>query len=178
MHFSCWEKIAFGLLVTAWVTFGSNMIGNALIHVEKLDTPAYQVATAPAAAKPGKAQAAAATEDITTLLASADVGKGESVFKKCKACHTVEEGGKNKVGPHLWDVVERPKGSVEGFNYSDGMKAKGGTWTYVDLNTFLTSPKAFVDGTKMGFSGLNKASDRASLILYLRSMSPDPKPLP
>jgi len=181
MHFSGWEKIGFGVLVAAWVAFGANMIGNALVHVEKLETSAYQVVAQDAAAMAetkSESAAAAGMDDALTLLASADAGKGEKVFKKCKACHTVDEGGKNKVGPGLWDVVGRAKGSVDGFKYSDVMIAKGGDWGYEDLDAFLASPKGFLKGTKMSFSGVKKAADRAALIVYLRSLSAAPKLLP
>jgi len=178
MHFSSWEKIGFGVLVAAWVAFGSNMIGNALVHVEKLETSAYRVVAADDTAKDEVKPESAAVEDILTLLASADAGKGEKIFKKCKACHSADEGGKNKVGPNLWDVVGRAKGSAAGFKYSAAMSAKGGDWSFEDLDTFLTSPKGFVNGTKMSFSGVKKTADRAALILYLRSLSAAPKALP
>ncbi len=87
-------------------------------------------------------------------LASADAAKGQAAAKKCMACHSFEKGGPNKVGPDLYGVVERPKGSHEGFNYSAAMKAKGGNWTYEDLDHFIHGPKAFVPGTIMAFAGV------------------------
>jgi len=181
MHFSGWEKIGFGVLVAAWLAFGSNMIGNALVHVEKLETSAYQVIAQDAMAK-GEAKSESAEADgmdnALTLLASADAGKGEKVFKKCKACHSADEGGKNKVGPKLWDVVGRAKGSVDGFKYSDAITAKGGDWSFEDLDGFLANPKGYLKGTKMSFAGVKKPADRAALIVYLRSLSAAPKSLP
>jgi len=104
------------------------------------------------------------------------------VFKKCQACHSGEKGGPNKVGPDLWDIVDRPVAEHEGFGYSAGMKdfSKGGAekWTYDNLNHFITSPKKFVKGTAMGFAGLPKDEDRANVIAYLRTLSDSPKPLP
>ncbi len=178
MHFSGWEKIGFGMLIAAWVAFGSNMIGNALVDAEKLEKSAYQVVAADDTEKTDAKAESAVADDTLTLLASADAGKGEKVFKKCKACHTTEEGGKSKVGPNLWDVVGRAKGSVGGFKFSAAMTDKGGDWSYQDLDGFLASPKGFVSGTKMSFAGIKKASDRAALILFLRSLSASPKALP
>ena len=181
MHFSGWEKIGFGALIAAWVAFGANMIGNTLVHVEKLETSAYQVVAQDAAAMAeakSESAGAAGMDDALTLLASADAGRGEKVFKKCKACHTVDEGGKNKVGPKLWDVVGRAKGSVDGFKYSGAMTAMGGDWSFEDLDAFIANPKAYMKGTKMSFSGVKKAADRAALIVYLRSLSAAPKSLP
>lgn len=116
----------------------------------------------------GGETAAAAEEgpDFATLLASADAAAGEKVFGKCKACHKID--GNNSTGPHLDGVVGRPVASVEGFAYSDGMKAHGGDWTPEALQEFLTSPKNVVQGTKMTFAGLPKVQDRANLIAYLQ----------
>jgi len=178
MHFSGWEKIGFGLLIAAWVAFGANMIGNALVHVEKPEKSAYQVVAADDTEKTEAKAESATADDALTLLASADVGKGEKVFKKCKACHSTEEGGKNKVGPNLWNVVGRAKAAAGGFKYSPAMTAKGGDWGYRDLDDFLANPKGYVSGTKMSFAGVKKASDRAAVILYLRSLSSSPIALP
>ncbi|RUY86754.1 cytochrome c family protein, partial [Mesorhizobium sp. M7A.F.Ca.CA.003.01.2.1] len=119
---------------------------------------------------------------IADLLATANVEQGAAVFKKCQACHSGEKGGPNKVGPDLWDLVDRPVAEHEGFAYSAGMKefSKGGTekWTYDNINHFITSPKKFVKGTAMGFAGLPKDEDRANVIAYLRTLSDNPKPLP
>jgi cytochrome c2 len=139
--------------------------------------------TAPAAAPAPAAPAAAAPAGgFATLVASADPKKGEALARRCSACHSFEEGGPNKVGPHLWDVVNRPVASVPDFVYSDAMKAfsEGGakTWTYDELSAFLANPKAHVPGTKMAFPGLRKEDDRAAVIAYLRSLSQNPQPLP
>ncbi len=115
-----------------------------------------------AAAKP-------ATVSFTDLLAKADVAKGAKVFKKCAACHKTAKGV-NATGPSLYGVVGRAKGTEAGYGYSDAMKAKGGDWTPEDLSAFLTKPKDFVPGTKMGFSGLSKVEDRVNVIAYLDSL--------
>ena len=115
-------------------------------------------------------------------LASADAGAGESVYKICAACHTADNGGANKVGPNLWDIVNRPIASHEGFSYSGAMQefAQDGTvvWDYQHLDDFLASPKGLVKGTAMGFAGIKKPDERADLIAYLHTLSDNPAPLP
>lgn len=108
---------------------------------------------------------AAEDVDVAALMAAADAAKGETVFKKCGACHKLD--GANAVGPHLDAVVGRPVASVEGFAYSDGMHAHGGDWTPEALFAFLEDPKGVVPGTKMSFAGLPKPEDRANVIAYL-----------
>ena len=112
------------------------------------------------------------------LLASADVAKGRKLFKKCVACHTSSDGGKNKVGPNLWNIVNSERGKRAGFGYSKAFKATAGNWTYDSLDAFLTKPKAYIKGTRMMFAGVKKARDRAAVIAYLRSLSDAPAPLP
>lgn len=177
MKFSWSEKIGFGLLVTAWVVWGSDQIGGFLVHAKGPEKPAYtvEVASIPPAKK---AAPAAEKENVLALLATADPVNGEKVFKKCKSCHTVNKSGKNTVGPNLWDVVGRIKASVAGYSYSGVLKDMGGSWSFANLDAFLLSPKSYAKGTKMSFSGLKKAGDRAAVITYLRSLSDTPKPLP
>lgn len=129
----------------------------------------------------GEAEQPVAVADIGRLLASANVEQGAIVSKKCAACHNFEQGAGNKQGPELYGVVGRVMGSHEGFTYSEAMKAHqaaGDTWTYENLNHFLTSPKGFIDGTKMNFPGIKADGDRANLIAYLASISPDAPPFP
>lgn len=100
-----------------------------------------------------------------------DLGKGAKVFKKCQACHTLEEGGPHKIGPNLFGLFERPAASAADFNFSDAMTAKAeeiGVWTDETLNTYLTKPRDFVPGTNMSFAGLRKESQRINLIAFLR----------
>jgi cytochrome c len=107
--------------------------------------------------------------NIVELIAAADIGKGEKVFGKCKACHKLEDGA-NGTGPHLFNTVNRDKGSIEGFGYSTTLAEMEGNWGYEELNAFLTNPKGYVKGTKMSFSGLKKDADRANLIAYLETI--------
>ena len=116
---------------------------------------------------------------IADLLKSADAAAGEKAAAKCKACHSFEKGGPNKVGPNLWDIVGNKQAHLgDAFKYSDAVKGLGGEWTYDELDKFLTSPKEYAPGTKMVFPGLKKPEERASVIAYLRTLSDSPKPLP
>lgn len=103
------------------------------------------------------------------MMAEADIGKGAKVFKKCAACHKIEDGV-NATGPYLYGVVGRAVASATGFGYSGAMTGKGGDWTAQALNDFLTKPNADVPGTSMSFSGLKKEGDRVNLIAYLNSL--------
>jgi cytochrome c len=114
---------------------------------------------------------------ISNLLATYDPKAGKKAFRKCKACHTSEKGGKSRVGPNLWNVVGRIKGGMEGYKYSDAIKLKGGIWTFADLNAFLQNPRAFAAGTRMSIKGYKDPLKRATLIGYLRSLSDNSKVL-
>lgn len=117
--------------------------------------------------------------DIGTLLAAADPKAGEASAKKCASCHDFTSGGPNKAGPNLYDIVDRGIASHPGFAYSEALKSKSGeTWTYENLNAWLTSPKAYAAGTKMTYAGDKDDADRANIIAYLASLSASPKPFP
>ena len=117
-------------------------------------------------------------EPISMLLASASLDNGEKLFKKCATCHNYEKGSANKVGPHLWNIINRPKANVEGFAYSKALAEYGGEWGYEELAEFLYKPKKYIKGTKMNFAGLKKVKDRADLVYFLRAQSDSPIPLP
>ncbi len=178
MHFSFWEKTGFAVLIAAWVLWGSDQIGDMLVHADELAENAYKIEVADA----GPAEGAAAEEkvevSVVSLLASASVDSGAKVFKKCQACHSVEKGGANKVGPNLYNAVGGKIAMHDGFSYSGALAEKGGQWTYEELDHFLKSPRDYAPGTKMTFAGLKKASDRAAVILYMRENTDNPPPLP
>ena len=117
-------------------------------------------------------------EPISILLASASLDNGEKLFKKCATCHNYEKGSANKVGPHLWNIINRPKANVEGFAYSKALAEYGGKWSYEELAEFLYKPKKYIKGTKMNFAGLKKVKDRADMVYFLRAQSDNPIPLP
>lgn len=106
---------------------------------------------------------------IETLLQTADAAKGEAVFAKCAACHTINQGGANGIGPNLWATMGKPLASHAGFSYSAALTGKGGTWTWQQMSDWLASPRRFADGTKMSFAGLSSAEDRANLMAYLNA---------
>lgn len=174
MDFSIFERIGVGALLTAWLIYGTNFLGNVLVDVEE----APHAAAVASAEAPGKPAAPEPEVDFATVLASADPAGGERVFNKCKSCHSIEQGGPNKVGPNLHGVVGHDIAAHEGFSYSDALAGLDGEWTYEKLNEFLTNPKAYAPGTKMTFAGLSKPQDRAEVILYLRENTENPPPLP
>jgi cytochrome c len=141
--------------------------------------PVTAADTAPPAQAASAAPAGPAQPPLDTLLAAADPARGKAYTRKiCIACHNFAEGAGNKVGPDLYGVVGRDKASYPGFTYSSALKAKGGKWTFADLNTWLTKPSAYAPGTKMAYAGQENPQLRADVIDYLRTLSPNPEPLP
>jgi cytochrome c len=120
---------------------------------------------------------AEAAVPIATLLATADVAKGEAIFKKCVACHTIASGGANGIGPNLYATLGKPLASHAGFAYSDALKSKGGNWTFEAMNEWLTNPKKYAPGNKMTFAGLGNPEERAAVLLYINSQGSN-LPLP
>ena len=115
-----------------------------------------------------------AEQDIEARLQVSDPQAGEKVFRKCKACHTIEAGGANRVGPNLYGTVNRPVAHIDGYRYSDAMKGYGGEWSFERLDAYLEDPRKAVKGTKMAFSGIKNADERANLIAYLNTQSDNP----
>ena len=174
-----WNKVFGALLGAAFVVLGLNFLSDGLFSPHSPAEAGYAIEGGPVATAAG-ADAGPAYADIKPMLAAADVAAGENVFKKCAACHEVEKGGKNKVGPALYGVVDRAIAGVAGFGYSSALTAygEGKVWSWDELNGFLYKPKAHVKGTSMGFAGVKKDDDRANLIAYLNARSDAPAAMP
>ena len=174
------NKIIAAVLLVALIVIGIGKLSDAIFYVEKPKTPGYvveveQTATAGAETKSDKV---VEKVDIAALLAMGDLAHGEKVFKKCAACHSIVKGGKNNIGPALYNVVNRQVGLVDNYKYSKALAAYGKNWTFEELNGYLIKPAKWIKGTKMAFAGLRKEKDRASVILYLNKNSDNPLPLP
>jgi cytochrome c len=167
---------AFAAVLTAGIAFMlSGVIGGVVVHSQRPHESAIQigdVATSQSTQAPTAAPAV--LEPISPLLASANVANGEAVAKRlCASCHSFNEGGRNAVGPNLYGVMGAPHGHVAGFNYSAAIKGKPGPWTYEDMNAWLAKPTTYAPGTRMAFGGISNTQQRADVIAYLRSISPN-----
>ena len=173
------NKIIAALLMVALLVIGLGKIADVAFHVKKPKNPGYKVEVkAQLASSTSKVTEGVKKIDIATLMALGDVANGKKVFKKCAACHSINKGGKNKIGPALYNVVGRKVGDVEDYKYSKALASYGKEWTFEELNGFLIKPATYLKGTKMSYAGLRKETDRASVIKYLNQNSDNPKPLP
>ena len=175
------NKIIASILLVALLIIGISKISNIIFKVDKLDSSAYKVELPDDGAKQiskEKTMKAEDEVDISALMALGDIGHGEKVFKKCSACHSIEAGGGNKIGPALYNVVGRKIAAVEDYKYSKALVEYERNWSFEELNGFLIKPQKWIKGTKMAYAGLRKEKDRASVILYLNKYSDNPLPLP
>jgi cytochrome c len=169
------NTIAGWTLFAGIVALGGSIASGMYFHAEKPEKPGYEVADADPAG--GEAGGAAAV-DIATLLPTADAAKGAEVFKKCAACHTINQGGANGIGPNLYGTMGEEIGHGKGgFAFSDALAKVGGSWDFQKMDAWLTSPRKFAPGTKMTFAGLSKPEDRANLMVYLNAQGSN-LPLP
>ena len=173
------NKIIAAVLLIAHIVIGIGKISDIAFHVDKPEKSAYEVdiqeSTQVASSTAKKIEEKV---DIPALLALGDVSHGEKVFKKCSACHLVNKGGENKIGPALYGVIGRKVASKQDYKYSKAMAAYDKDWTFEEMNGYLKKPQSYIKGTKMAFAGLRKEKDRASVILYLNQNSDNPLPLP
>ena len=170
------NKIIVAVLIVVLLVFGIGKVSDIIFHVEKPKTPGYtveveQVVSASAKTVENKI-------DIAALMTMGDISHGEKQFKKCKACHSIKQGGGNKIGPKLWNVMFRPVGAITDYKYSKALSSYGKEWSWEEMNGFLIKPATWIKGNKMGFAGIKDEKDRASIILYLNQNSDNPKELP
>jgi cytochrome c len=168
------NTIAGWTLAACGAALGLSIVGGIIFHGERPEKMGYAIEGVQVEGAAG----GAVEVPIATLLPTADAAKGAEVFKKCAACHTINSGGANGVGPNLYATVG--EGIAEGkggFAFSEGLKGVGGKWDFEKLNAWLTSPRKFANGTKMTFAGLGSAEDRANVIVYLNQQGSN-LPLP
>ena len=173
------NKIIAAVLLVALLVIGIGKISGIIFHVEKPKTPGYSVEVEQVS-DPTLTSSEPEEEkiDIAALMALGDISHGEKVFKKCAACHSIVKGGKNNIGPALYNVVGRKVGVVSDYRYSKALSGYGKEWTFEELNGYLIKPAKWIKGTKMAFAGLRKEKDRASVIMYLNQNGDNPLPLP
>ncbi len=174
------NKIIAAVLMVALLIIGIGKISDLIFYVEEPKTPGYIVEVEQAVVSSGIDATMANEEkiDIAAMMELGDVASGEKVFKKCAACHSINKGGKNNIGPALYNVVGRKIGAISDYKYSKAFSEYGKEWTFEELNGYLIKPAKWIKGTKMSFAGLRKEKDRASVIKYLNQNSDNPLPLP
>ena len=171
------NKIAAALLSSILLIMMFGKIGNFLVNPNTDVSNAYPIEVPESNTAEAKEEKEVIIEPITALLATANLESGLKIAKKCVACHGFDAGGPNKVGPNLYDIVNKDQGKAD-YAYSKVLAALNGKWTYEELNKFLYKPKLYSKGTKMNYAGLSKTKDRANLIAWLRTKSDNPVPLP
>ena len=176
------NKILASIILAVLIIGGISFVGNLIVNVDhkknqvtayKIDIPESDINTRSAVNEKNEI-----IESISALLMNGSLEKGEKLYKKCGTCHNYKKNSTSKIGPNLWNIINRPKGNVEGFSYSSSLVEFGGKWTYEELAKFLYKPKDYISGTKMNFAGLKNVEDRANLINWLRQQSDNPVPLP
>lgn len=167
--------IAGWTLAACGAALGLAIVGGMVFHGERPEKMGYAIEGVVEEGEGG----GEAQVPIATLLASADPAKGADVFKKCAACHTINAGGANGIGPNLHAVLGAPIGQGKGYGFSDALKGVGGNWDFEKMSAWLLSPRKFAPGTKMTFAGLSNGQDRANVIAYLNSQGSNlPLPAP
>ena len=173
------NKIVAAILMVALLVIGISKLSEVIFHVEKPEKPGYVVEIDQAVTSTVSSESLEEEKiNISALMALGDVTSGEKIFKKCAACHSINKGGKNNIGPALYNVVGRKVGGVADYKYSKALASYDKEWNFEELNGFLIKPAKWIRGTKMAYAGLRKEKDRASVIKYLNKNSDNPKPLP
>ncbi len=171
------NKIIASIILGVMLVFGVGKFTDWLFYVEKPETPSYTM-EAPQTKVASSDQSTSGALDLVKFLSLGTVEHGQKVFKKCSACHVVAKGGNNKIGPALYGVLGRKSASISDYKYSKALIAHAKVWSYEEMNGYLLKPQAHIKGTKMAFAGLKSEKDRASVILYMNSMSDSPLPKP
>ena len=174
------NKIIVSVLLAIILVFGINKVTDSIYYVEKPEKSAYQIDNEATIASTTSSEISSETsesENIMAIFASTNAAEGAKIFKKCAACHSISQGGGNKIGPALWGVIGRKAGSVSEYKYSKAMAAYGKPWSFEEMNGFLLKPKDWIKGTKMSFAGLKNIKERAAVILYMNENSNSPLPL-
>ena len=173
------NKIIAAILLVVLLVIGISKVSDIVFYVEKPKTPGYKVDVEQIDSSSNLATEVVEVKvDIAKLMSLGDIASGEKIFKKCAACHSIVKGGKNNIGPALYNVVGRKVGIVEDYKYSKALASYDKEWNFEELNGYLIKPAKWIKGTKMAFAGLRKEKDRASVIKYLNQNSDNPLPLP
>ena len=174
------NKIIAAVLMVALLVIGIGKLTDIIFYVENPETPGYEVEIEQVVSTSKQVSSITTEEkiDIAALMSLGDLTTGEKVFKKCAACHSIVKGGKNNIGPALYNVVGRQVGAISDYKYSKAFSEYDKNWTFEELNGYLVKPAKWIKGTKMAFAGLRKEKDRASVIKYLNQNSDNPLPLP
>ena len=167
------QKIITSIFLVVLVVFGIAKLSNFIFKTDE-GVVAYKVEVI----EKTTTDAVDEVFDLASFVALGDVEHGKKVFKKCAACHSINQGGKNKIGPALWSVMQRKSGELSDYNYSKSLINHGKIWSFAELNGFLLKPATWIRNNKMGFAGLKDERDRASVILYMNESSDNPIPLP
>jgi len=171
------NKIIVSIILATTLFLGINKITDVIYYVEKPKKSAYVVDNITAVASTinnEESSSNSSGENIMALFASVNASDGAKIFKKCSSCHSIAQGGGNKIGPALWGVLGRKAGSISDYKYSKAMVNYGKPWSFEEMNSFLTKPKDWIKGTKMSFAGLKNEKERAAVILYMNENTDTP----
>ena len=173
------NKIIAAILMVALLIIGLGKIDDGVFHVNKPEKPGYKVEVESQLASTSSQPAETIEKiDVAAVMSQGDIASGEKIFKKCAACHSINKGGKNKIGPALYNIVGRKVGGLKDYKYSKTLASYEKDWTFEELNGFLEKPASYLKGTKMSYAGLRKEKDRASIIKYLNQNGDNPIQLP